>query len=114
MPGADHDDGCGATPYDLDPATLEPGTRVHKLPSRGSKLSGAVPIRFSAKTIEVIKRIADEQHVTVSAWIRREIEGSLQRHRTVTLHENLVQFRPQVLRDEVAAEVRRLVGAAGS
>jgi hypothetical protein len=36
-----------------------------------------VPVRFPAETIEQVKRIADDDGMTVSAWIRRTVERAL-------------------------------------
>lgn len=67
-----------------DDVDLTPGTQVKKLPNRGSKLGGAVPVRFNSDTIDRIKSQADLEGRTVSSWIRNEIEEALtQREMTV-------------------------------
>lgn len=110
MPGSDQEDLDRL--YDLDPADIEPGSRVQKLPSRGGgKLSGAVPVRFPADTIEAIKRLADEQSVTVSAWIRYEIDQALTRAEATTPQANVVQIEAHFDRRRVAA-ARRFAEAA--
>jgi predicted DNA-binding protein len=37
-------------------------------------LTQHVPVRFPAETIEEVKRLADADGMTVSAWIRRAVE----------------------------------------
>lgn len=39
-----------------------------------------VPVRFPTETIEQVKRIADADGMTVSAWIRRAVERALRQH----------------------------------
>jgi antitoxin component of RelBE/YafQ-DinJ toxin-antitoxin module len=36
-----------------------------------------VPVRLQAETIEQVKRIADNDGMTVSAWIRRTVQRAL-------------------------------------
>ena len=104
------DEATSSNLYDLDPSLVEPGRHVLKLPDRGPKLGGAVPVRFPLETIDAIKKFADEQHVTVSAWIRREVEQSLRLHESLTLRSNIVPFK----RDAFKSEVRRFTAVAGN
>lgn len=110
MPGASSEDDPAV--YDIDPNSLEPGTRVQRLPTRPSKLGGAVPVRFAVETIDKIKAIADEQRVTVSAWIRQQVEQSLLEHQAVTVRSNVVPF-PSVLRAQFDGQSRRVRRAVG-
>lgn len=80
----------------LDATALEPGTHIQKLPTGISKLGGAVPVRFRPETIEAVKRVADAEQVSVSAWIRREVEESLHRHETAMFRSNVYPIRPEV------------------
>lgn len=62
---------------DLTDEDLMPGNRVRKLPPLKQKLGGAVPVRFQPETVERIKRQADREGMTVSSWIRREVDRAL-------------------------------------
>lgn len=75
-PERDHD----AERYATDPSRLDPGEALGSLPVQPSKLSGAVPVRFAPETIERIKRVAAEDKVTVSTWIRRQVDQALDVH----------------------------------
>ncbi|MCI0686260.1 MAG: hypothetical protein L0Y54_03330 [Sporichthyaceae bacterium] len=74
--------------YDI-PAHRELGDAAHK-PVAKRRLSNHVPIRFAAATIELVKRIAADDGITVSAWIRavveREVRWRLARE-TYTTHD---------------------------
>ena len=61
--------------YD-DPAKREPAPGA---PRRRSKrpLTQHVPVRFPPETIEQVRRLADADGMTVSAWIRRAGERTL-------------------------------------
>jgi predicted DNA-binding protein len=61
--------------YD-DPAKREPAPGT---PRRGSErpLTQHVPVRFPAETIEQVRRLAEADGMTVSAWIRRAVERTL-------------------------------------
>jgi hypothetical protein len=62
--------------YD-DPAKREPAPGA---PRRGPRrpLTQHVPVRFPAETIEQVRRLAEADGMTVSAWIRRAVERTLQ------------------------------------
>lgn len=68
-----------AEKYDADASLLEPSGEPRRMRQRPQKLGGAVPIRFTPDTIARIKRIADEEGVTVSVWVRSEVERALSR-----------------------------------
>lgn len=53
-----------------------PGPAVR--PPRPS-LGGSIPVRFSPAMVEAIKRLADAEGLTVSAWVRRSVDGELSR-----------------------------------
>lgn len=59
-----------------DPAKREPAPGPpRRRPER--QLTQHVPVRFPAETIEQVKRLADADGMTVSAWIRRAVERAL-------------------------------------
>ena len=59
-----------------DPAKREPAPGApRRRPVR--PLTEHVPVRFPAETIEQVKRLADSDGMTVSAWIRRAVERAL-------------------------------------
>jgi hypothetical protein len=41
--------------------------------------SGMIPVRFAPDVIEVVKRFAAQDGVTVSTWIRRLVDREIQR-----------------------------------
>jgi hypothetical protein len=45
----------------------------------GKALSTHVPVRFSPDMIAAVKRLADRDHMTVSAWIRRVVAREIER-----------------------------------
>ena len=59
-----------------DPTKREPAPGPpRRRPER--PLTQHVPVRFPAETIEQVKRLADADGMTVSAWIRRAVERAL-------------------------------------
>ena len=58
-----------------DPDNLKP-VGPPKRPNRrvSSRLVSHVPVRFTAALISAVKRLADEDGVTVSSWIRGLVE----------------------------------------
>ena len=42
-------------------------------------MTGHVPVRFPQATIDCVKRLADEDGMTVSSWIRQVVRRELQR-----------------------------------
>lgn len=61
--------------YD-DPGHREPARgRPRRRPDRA--LTQHVPVRFPAPTIEAVRRLADLDGMTVSAWIRRTVETAV-------------------------------------
>ncbi len=62
--------------YYEDPAKREPAPGPpRRRPER--PLTQHVPVRFPAETIEQVKRLADADGMTVSAWIRRAVERAV-------------------------------------
>ncbi len=53
-----------------------PGPAVR--PPRPS-LGGSIPARLPPATVEAIKRLADAEGLTVSAWVRRSVDQELSR-----------------------------------
>jgi len=62
--------------YYADPANQEP-----QVPARRRKrpMSTPVPVRFPADLLEDVKRAAEADDRSVSAWIRRAVEHELTR-----------------------------------
>jgi hypothetical protein len=74
-----------------DKATYEyyadPDNRVPAGPARrraSQPLTTHVPIRFSSEVIADVKRLADEDHKSVSSWIRDVVEDEVERRRPRT------------------------------
>ena len=65
-----------AKAYDEDRSLLDPVGPGRAGP-RPKKLGNAVPVRFSSEMIERIKAVAAREELTVSGWIRREIQRAL-------------------------------------
>lgn len=62
-----------------DPAKREPAPGApRRRPAR--PLTQHVPVRFPAETIEKVKKHADSDGMTVSAWIRRAVEQTLRQN----------------------------------
>lgn len=76
-------------PYEFDEDDLRPGDRVRTLPKRKGRLGGAVPVRFPPETIDRIKVQAEREGLTVSSWIRRQVDVAL-----VEREVRVVNFRP--------------------
>lgn len=69
--------------YD-DPANREPAPGPpRRRPER--PLTQHVPVRFPAETIEQVRRLAEADGMTVSAWIRRAVERTLRQQGTGAL-----------------------------
>lgn len=58
-------------PANREPAPGPPRQRPHR------QLTQHVPVRFPAETIDHVKRLADADGMTVSAWIRRAVDRAL-------------------------------------
>jgi hypothetical protein len=59
-----------------DPANREPAPGApRRRPAR--PLTEHVPVRFPATTIDQVRRLAEADGMTVSAWIRRAVEQAL-------------------------------------
>lgn len=84
--------------YYEDPARREPAPGPpRRRPPR--PLTQHVPVRFPAETIEQVKRLADADGMTVSAWIRRAVDRAV-RQRTLA--------GAQIQEDDARAVVERL------
>jgi len=94
---------------DSGSAMLDPGEVVGKLPRTSQRLGGAVPVRFSPDSIERIKQIADEDGMTVSTWIREQVNNALE-SRTQRRSMIVVELTPyeRVDRRVISAPRRRL------
>ena len=58
-----------------DPARRDPAPgQPRRRPDRA--LTEHVPVRFPAATIEVVRKLAETDGMTVSAWIRRAVESA--------------------------------------
>lgn len=61
--------------YD-EPALREPAPGLpRRRPDRA--LTAHVPVRFPAATIEAVRKLAETDGMTVSAWIRRAVESAM-------------------------------------
>lgn len=86
--------------YYEDPAKREPAPGPpRRRPER--PLTQHVPVRFPAETIEQVKRLADADGMTVSAWIRRAVERALRQREAVGAE-------PAEVGDDARAVVERL------
>lgn len=70
---------CAAYLHYLDPANRHPADTAHARAVQPRQLSSHVPIRFRPEVIEQVKALAEDEGLTVSAWIRRAVEVALQR-----------------------------------
>ncbi len=90
-----------------DPARREPAPgRPRRRPDRA--LTEHVPVRFPAATIEVVRKLAEGDGMTVSAWIRRAVESAA-RGRTGTLTKSSEQAH--VVVERLRKDVDDLVAA---
>ena len=62
--------------YYEDPAKREPAPGPPRRRPEW-RLTQHVPVRFAAETVEQVKRLADADGMTVSAWIRRAVERAV-------------------------------------
>ena len=70
--------------YYEEPAKREPAPGPpRRRPER--QLTQHVPVRFPAETIEQVKRLADSESLTVSAWIRRAVERAVRQQGLASL-----------------------------
>jgi hypothetical protein len=87
---SEHDDDAAAVAFCEAPEHRQLQGTGRKRAGQPRLLSSHVPIRFDAATMEVVKRLADDDGMTVSAWIRavvgREVQQRLARI-TYTAHE---------------------------
>jgi hypothetical protein len=60
------------------PDTREPvGAGVRRTPAR--RLGHHLPVRFPDEMINIVRKLADEDGLTVSAWIRRAVADEVER-----------------------------------
>jgi hypothetical protein len=95
--------------YD-DPANREPAPGPPRR-RRERPLTQHVPVRFSAETIDEVRRVAEAEGMSVSAWIRRTVERTLRQRDSGELeigHDTRLAVE-QLQRDvaELAAALRR-------
>lgn len=73
---------AGAFEFYEEPAKREPAPGApRRRPER--PLTQHVPVRFPAETIEQVRRLAEADGMTVSAWIRRAVERTLRQREAV-------------------------------
>ena len=90
-----------ASNYYEDPARRETAPAPpRRRPDRA--LTEHVPVRFPAATIEAVRKLAETDGMTVSAWIRRAVESAM-RGRTSAL-----AGEPAELTEQAQAVVDRL------
>lgn len=83
-----------------DPANREPAPGTpRRRPAR--PLTEHVPVRFPATTIDQVRRLAEADGMTVSAWIRRAVEQALRDRGGAAAEHAAVE-------DDARAVVRRL------
>jgi hypothetical protein len=77
-----YDDAAAARRYE-DPDKLNPSRAPGRLrkPAAGS-LSTHVPIRFTAVMVAAVKALADQDHVTVSTWVRNLVAREIERRQS--------------------------------
>jgi hypothetical protein len=83
--------------YD-DPANREPAAGPARR-RQARPLTQHVPVRFSAETIEQVRRVADADGMTISAWIRRAVDRELRQQ------DGVAEGEPAT---EASAAIRRL------
>jgi hypothetical protein len=57
----------------------EDGRTTGSSPRSAPRLTSMVPVRFEPRMLEEIRRRADQDGRSVSAWIRRAVESELRR-----------------------------------
>jgi hypothetical protein len=70
--------------YYADPDNREPAGPARRRASQ--PLTTHVPIRFSPEVIAEVKQFADNDHKTVSSWIRDVVEDEIARRRPRVPH----------------------------
>jgi hypothetical protein len=60
-----------------DPANQDPAGPAQRRKAPRRPLTGHVPVRFDDKTIAAVKKRAEGEGMTVSAWIRRLVAREL-------------------------------------
>lgn len=75
-----------------DPANQVPAGPAYR--RTGRRLSATVPVRFPQAIIDAVKRLADQDGVTVSSWIRRLVAREVMRRQPadVTIASSLVRY----------------------
>lgn len=96
-----------AEEYEADATLLEPGSGSKRLPPHSGRLGGAIPIRFTPEMVERIKAVARHDGLSVSSWVRTEVERSLDRREANGLGIASVARLKPGRPDEVVREARR-------
>jgi predicted DNA binding CopG/RHH family protein len=65
-----------------DPANLEPAGPSFE--RKGPRLSSTVPVRFPQEMIAAVRRLATQDGITVSTWIRRLVASEIERREPPT------------------------------
>lgn len=65
--------------YYKEPENQEPAGPAQR--REGRRLSSMMPVRFSREMIDAVKLFADQDGITVSAWIRRLVGREILRRR---------------------------------
>lgn len=75
-----------------DPANQVPAGPAYR--RTGRRLSATVPVRFPQAIIDAVKRLADQDGVTVSSWIRRLVAREVMRRQPadVTIASSPVRY----------------------
>jgi hypothetical protein len=70
-----------------------------------------VPVRFPAETIDHVRRVAEADGMTVSAWIRRAVERTLRQHGAVPAQSPTAEEDARVVVDRLQKDVADLAAA---
>lgn len=72
-----------AQDFYADPENQVPAGPAHQ--RTGPRLSATVPVRFPRAIIDAVKRLADQDGVTVSSWIRRLVTREVMRRQPTSV-----------------------------
>ena len=62
--------------------TFEPDEKAKPIRRRGKVLTNHVPVRFPPEMIVEVKRLAEQEGLTVSTWIRRAVSQAIRKEQT--------------------------------
>ena len=97
-----------AMEYYADPANQRTTGRAVR--RSGKALSTHVPVRFAPDAVAAVKHLADEDHMSVSAWIRRIVAREIERRMQPTTGLAPTATTTVVRRYEPREEFRSVTG----